>query len=66
MLRVVDLFSGPGSETKYCKQHPDIYDAVVSVDMLFKCKATITCDIMQLNSQYLWKPAESATADNFG
>ena len=58
MFRVLDLFSGTGSVAKYCKQHADIYDDVVSVDVLPKCKATITCDVMKLNYKYLWKPHE--------
>ena len=36
LLRVLDLFSETGSVSKYCKQHPDIYEDVVSVDILSK------------------------------
>lgn len=45
MLKVLELFKGTGSISKYCEKHPDIYE-VVSLDIDPKSNATITGDIL--------------------
>jgi hypothetical protein len=58
MIKVLDLFCGTGSISKHCAKHPDKYAPVTSVDVLPKCKATITSDVMDLDYRALWQPGE--------
>ena len=58
MTRVLDLFSGTGSVSKHCLARPEEYAEPVSVDILKKCKATITSDIMELDYKALWQPGD--------
>jgi site-specific DNA-cytosine methylase len=45
MIRVLELFKGGGSITKYCQKHPDKYE-VISLDILSKWNPTIVSDIL--------------------
>ena len=58
MIRVLDLSSGTGSVSKHCLARPETYAEPVSVDILKKCKATITSDIMELHYKSLWQPGD--------
>ena len=46
MIRVLELFTGSGSISKYCANYPDKYE-VISLDIEGKYKATHTADILE-------------------
>ncbi len=48
-IKVLELFSGTGSISKYCKSYPDIYDPVISVDFDPQWNPTILTDIQKWN-----------------
>lgn len=55
---MLDLFFGMGSVLKHSLSNPETYAEPVSVDILKKCKATITSDIIQLDYKALWQPGD--------
>lgn len=46
-MRILELFKGTGSITNYFKDDPDV--EIISLDILPKYNATITCDIIDWN-----------------
>jgi len=48
-LKVLELFKGSGSITKYCQSYPDLYESPISLDIDPKSQATITTDITTWN-----------------
>lgn len=46
VYKVLELFKGSGSITKYCNQYPNLYN-VVSIDIEHKYEATITKNILE-------------------
>lgn len=48
-LKVLELFKGTGSITKYCSRYPDVFEKVVSVDNVPAFKPTHLCDIREWN-----------------
>ena len=57
-VKVLDLFSWTGSISKHRLSHPETYAEPLSVDILKKCKASITSDVMQLDYKALWQPGD--------
>lgn len=58
-VKVLDQFSGTGSISKHCLSHPETCaEPAVSLEIVKKCKATITNDIMELDDKALWQPGD--------